>query len=110
MIHGDAAGRTLLILNILRERSDAEHIISMPDLIAELAEKGIAADRRTIYQSMDALRRNGWDIRFTRRQGQGYYLNRQFQPAEIMVLTDAVQNSSAISRDQSDSLSARLKN
>ena len=109
MIHGDAAGRTLLILNILRERSDAEHIISMPDLIAELAEKGIAADRRTIYLSMDALRRNGWDIRFTRRQGQGYYLNRQFQPAEIMVLTDAVQNSPAISRDQTDRLSAQLK-
>ena len=60
MIHGDAAGRTLLILNILRERSDAEHIISMPDLIAELAEKGIAADRRTIYQSMDALRKRAW--------------------------------------------------
>ena len=110
MIHGDAAGRTLLILNILQKQSDAEHIISMPDLIAELAAKGIAADRRTIYQSLDALRRNGWDIRFTRRLGQGYYLNRPFQPAEIMILTDAVQNSPAITGDQADHLSERLKN
>ena len=55
--------RPLYIAKILFERTDENHSLSTPELIAILNEEyGIAAHRVTIYEDIEQLRQFGLDI------------------------------------------------
>lgn len=66
--------KILYLLELLRERSQDEQMVSMQEIIDFLEEKGIQAERKSIYDDLDALRYYGLDIRYNRKRPGGYYL------------------------------------
>lgn len=71
-----AANQKLKILYILKllEHSDETHVVTMREILAELAAHGIQAERKRIYDDLDALRRFGYPIAARRGRMAGYYL------------------------------------
>ena len=99
---------TICLLEVLREYSDENHILSMGEIISHLhARYGLNPDRRTIYSAMDTLIELGYDISLYKDNGKGYYmLDRQLEPSEAHLLSDAICTFPFISERQT----AHLRN
>ena len=65
--------KILFLEQMLRETGE-NHVVSMQEILDRLAERGISAERKSIYDDMDALRAFGMDIRFHRGRPGGYFL------------------------------------
>lgn len=102
--------KMLYLMQIFLERSDEEHIVTMPEIIEYLSARGIAAERKTIYGDIELLRDYGMDIIKVNDRVRGYYLaNRQFELAELKLLVDAVQSSKFITSKKSRELIGKLE-
>ncbi|MBQ4317410.1 MAG: WYL domain-containing transcriptional regulator [Clostridia bacterium] len=100
-------------LSILRsaflERSDETHPLTMKDLIDTLASHGISAERKSVYNDIEALRELGLDICTVRGKTTGYFLgSRDFELPELKMLVDAVRASKFISEKKSARLIKKL--
>ena len=94
--------KLLYLLRILQERTDEEHPMPMAELIAALADAGIEAERKSLYDDLEALRVFGADVQLDRRAGGGYFLGeRPMELAELKLLVDAVQCSRFITEKKS---------
>ena len=104
--------KLLYIVKLLEEESCEDSPVSTQRVIEYLAERGIAAERKSIYSDMDQLKDYGYDIlQISSRQGGGYYLGtRAFELAELKLLVDAVQSSRFITLKKSRELIAKLEN
>ena len=102
--------RPLYIAKILFERTDENHSLSTPELIAILNEEyGIAAHRVTIYEDIEQLRQFGLDIYTVKSSKNRYYLaSRLFDLPELKLLIDAVESSKFITAKKSRELVAKL--
>ena len=82
----------ICLLEILKEYSDAEHILPMREIIAKMQSLyGIKIDRRTVYGVVALLIELGYDVSLYEDNGVGYYLReRELEPSEVLLLTDAV--------------------
>ena len=91
-------------------RSDEEHPISVPELIAELDRWDIKAERKSIYDDLEALSELGLDVQSRKGRNAGWFIGaRDFELAELKLLVDAVQSSRFITRRKSDSLIRKLE-
>ena len=108
MPQGNIGNRVIAIQDILLTQSDKDHILSMPTLITLLAEKGIACDRRSVYRCIEILKDSGHPVHFTKRNGQGYYMNSSLSLAEAYFLISCIQESSAISETVSKQLTRKI--
>ena len=98
------------IADYLREKSDSEHPVSTANLITMLADKGIQANRKTIYSDIHALTDYGFDIVFRKKTPSGFYMaSGQFSLEELKLLSDAVQVSKFITAEQALKLTAKLQ-
>ena len=50
------------------------HVVTMQDILTFLSEKGIRAERKSIYDDLEVLREFGMDIRYRRGRPGGYYV------------------------------------
>ena len=102
---------TLCLLEILKEYSDAEHILSVQKLQTLLQTTyGIKPDRRTIYGAVALLLDLGYDISVYEENGSGYYLRtRDLEQTEVLLLTDAVYAFPFIPARQSEQLITKLQ-
>ena len=50
------------------------HVVTMQDILTYLAERGIRAERKSIYDDLEVLREFGMDIRYRRGKPGGYYV------------------------------------
>ena len=82
----------ICLVEVLKEYSDAEHILPMREIIAKMQSLyGIKIDRRTVYGAVALLIELGYDISFYEDNCVGYYLrDRELEPSEVLLLTDAV--------------------
>ena len=80
----------ICLLAVLKEYSDAEHILPMREIIAKMQSLyGIKIDRRTVYGAVALLIELGYDISIYEDNGAGYYLrSRELEPSEVLLLTD----------------------
>ena len=96
--------KLLVIKDFLERESDEQHPVTMAQIIAELARRGIPAERKSIYLDLEALREHGMDIIMV-REGQltGYFLGKRafFELPELRLLVDAVQSSRFITYKKS---------
>ena len=77
--------KLLVLLEVLNRESDEEHPVPLSELLAALSREEISAERKSIYDDMEILRRRGWDVELERRKG--YYLaSRPFELAELKLL------------------------
>ena len=102
--------KLLFLSKILQEQTDEEHPITMPQIIEELGKYNIGADRKCLYDDLDALRRYGLDVIKERRGSMTYYYigNRDFQLAELKFLVDAIESSKFITERKADDLIKKL--
>lgn len=65
--------KILFLERMLRETGE-NRVVSMQEILDMLSGHGISAERKSIYDDLDALRSFGMDIRFHRGRPGGYYL------------------------------------
>lgn len=101
----------ICLLEILREYSDEEYPLAMREIIQKMnVIYDIKPDRRTIYSAVALLIELGYEISTYDDNGVGYYLStRDFEPSEILLLTDAVYSFPFIPVRQSEDLIMKLQ-
>jgi predicted DNA-binding transcriptional regulator YafY len=101
--------KLLYVMKILLDRTDAENMLTMQELIAALSEYGIKAERKSLYSDMELLRHFGLDIESRKSKSVGYYIDdRDFELPELKLLVDAVQSSRFITPKKSTELIKKL--
>ena len=102
--------KILYIVDILRKFSDEENPINAKEICDRLADYGIKAERKAIYDDIDNLIYYGYDIIKTHSPRTGYFLaSREFELPEIYLLTDAVQSADFITPKKTRELVAKLE-
>lgn len=103
--------KLLYLAKILLEKTDEEHAIDMAEIISSLEAYGVVAERKSIYDDLECLRRFGIDI-IGESQGRTFYYHvgsRDFELAELKLLVDAVQSSKFITPKKSNELIKKLE-
>ncbi len=98
------------LARIMVEETDENHEITMAGMIDKLLDYGVTADRKSVYDDIEALRDLGIEIS-GRNAGRNYYYhvaNKSFQLAELKLLVDAVQSSRFITEKKSRELIRKL--
>ena len=91
--------KLLHLSRILLRHSDEDHPLTVAQLIEELARQDIKAERKSIYDDLEALRLFGLDIQCRKGKSPGWFVGeRDFQLPEVKLLMDAVQSSRFIDR------------
>lgn len=102
--------KILYLMQAFLERTDEAHVLSMQELIEILAGYGIRAERKSIYDDIEALRVYGLDIIYKKEPPSGYYLaGRNFELPELKLLVDVVQSSKFITERKSAELIKKLE-
>ena len=85
--------KLIYLMQILMEKTDETHSITMAEMITALKAYGITAERKSLYDDIECLRTYGLEIIGT-QEGRTYcyqVVNRQFELAELKLLVDSVQ-------------------
>lgn len=99
----------LLYLRDILQKTDEDHPVSMSRIITLLAQNGVEAERKSIYNDLAVLEQYGMDIQLKPGRGGGYFTtDRYFELPELKLLVDAVQYSRFISAKKSDELIRKL--
>lgn len=102
--------KLLYLKKILEEQTDADHPMTMAQILAALDSNGIKAERKSIYDDIEALRDFGVDIEKTSDRAAGYYVaSRTFELPELKLLVDAVQSSKFVTHKKSAELIRKLE-
>ena len=102
--------KLLYLLQILNERTDDEHGLSMQEIIAALGKYDIEAERKSIYSDLELLEQFGVDIEKRKSSTTTYHVvSRDFELPELKLLVDAVQASKFISPNKSNEIIKKLE-
>lgn len=103
--------KLVYLMKILLEKTDNEHSLTMPEIIGELEKYGVTAQRKSIYDDLNAIRDLGFDIA-GEQIGKTYYYyvaKREFDLPELKLLVDAIQSSKFITAKKSNDLIKKLE-
>lgn len=101
--------KLFLLADIFEHETDASNPLTVRQLIQKLALHGIKAERKSIYQDIEALRELGLDIVSEKAKSTGYYLaSRRFQLPELKLLVDSVCASKFVTQKKSAELVKKL--
>ena len=95
---------------IMTEKTDDEHALTMPEIRRYLEEYGVTADRKSLYDDLEALRILGIDV-IGEKDGRSYAYHvgkKKFEIAELKLLVDAIQSSKFITEKKSNELIKKL--
>ncbi len=102
--------KILYLYKILLEYTDDEHSLTMPQLIENLEQYGIAAARKALYEDIEALKAFGADIIYEKGKAGGYKIvSRNFELPELKLLADAVSSSRFLTEKKSKELIKKLE-
>ena len=103
--------KLLYIMDYLLQYSDAEHPVTVKELIGHLAAQGVSAERKSVYDDIEALRTYGLDVeQVADGQLYGYYVaSRRFELPELKLLVDSVQSSKFITRRKTNALIRKIE-
>ena len=98
------------LARIMMEKTDDEHMITMPEIKRELEAYGVTADRKSLYDDLESLSVLGIDV-IGEKVGRNFYYHvgqKQFEIAELKLLVDAIQSSKFITEKKSNELIKKL--
>jgi len=100
------------LAQIMLTKTDIDHYITMPEILAELEKFDISAERKSIYTDLKALEDMGIEIEGEQRGKLFYYhvISREFELAELKLLVDSIQASKFITARKSKELIKKLEN
>ena len=103
--------KLLYLLQILLTMTDDEHGLTLSQLLSQLEQRNITAERKSIYDDFEALRHFGIDIESRKENRTTVYFvaNRTFELPELKLLVDAVQSSKFITHKKSNELIKKLE-
>ena len=102
--------KIMYLAKILMEKTDEEHTITVPEMIAELNKLGISAERKSIYDDLEYLQLFGLDICSNKTRTTNYYVaSRDFELPELKLLVDSVQSSKFITHKKSMELISKIE-
>ena len=102
--------KLLYLLKMLEEKTDEENTMSINEMIAELDRYGISAERKSIYDDIEALKHYGLDIASRKSKTTEYFVaSRLFELPELKLLVDAVQCSKFVTHKKSDQLIKKIE-
>lgn len=103
--------KILYLMKIMMEKTDETHSITMPQIIEELEQYGVAAERKSVYSDIESLRQYGMDIIGVKEDRTFYYYvgKRQFELAELKLLVDSVQAAKFITTKKTKELIKKIE-
>ena len=102
--------KLLYLLKMLEEKTDEENTMTINEMIAELDLYGITAERKSIYDDLEALRHYGLDIAIRKSKTTDYFVaGRLFELPELKLLVDAVQCSKFVTHKKSNELIKKIE-
>lgn len=97
-------------MKILLEKTDEEHTITVPEMIAELGKLGISAERKSVYDDLEYLKLFGLDVCSRKTRTHDYFIgSREFELPELKLLVDSVQSSKFITHKKSMELISKIE-
>ena len=98
-------------MKIMLEMTDEEHSITVPQIIKELEQYEITAERKSIYEDLHDMERFGIEVMKEQIGRQTFYhvSAREFELPEAKLLIDAIQSSKFITRTKSRELIQKIK-
>ena len=103
--------KLLYLMRYLLQNTDEQHPATTNQLIAFLAEQDVKAERKSIYDDMEALRLFGLDVERTDSgRLSGYYVaSREFELPELKLLVDSIQSSKFITHKKTTQLIKKIE-
>lgn len=107
----DSKLKLLYVKDILEKYSDEENVLNAGDIAQYLLEFGIECERKSIYKDIDILTDYGLDIIKTSKPKTGWFIaSREFEPAELRLISDAIQAANFISKKKTRLLLEKTEN
>lgn len=102
--------KLLYLMQYLLRESDEAHPVTVQQMIDELARHDISAERKSLYDDIEALRSFGMDIIKNKAKTTGYYVgSREFELPELKLLVDSVQSSKFITERKTLNLIRKIE-
>lgn len=103
--------KILYVMDYLLENTDEAHPATLAQITAHLDAHGIAAERKSLYDDLEALRAYGLDVVCTGagRASAYYVASRDFELPELKLLVDSVQASKFITHKKTAALIKKLE-
>ena len=103
--------KLLYLMDILLEKTDENHGITLKEIISSLERYDVCAERKSVYRDLEELKRYGLDIlSYNDKRTTMYHVaSREFEIAELKLLVDAVQSSKFITEKKSNELIKKLE-
>ena len=99
------------LAQIMLERTDDDHYITMPEIMSALGEYEITADRKSVYNDLRDLEILGIEVEGEPERNRYHYhvVNRPFELPELKLLVDAIQSSKFITERKTNALIKKLE-
>ena len=102
--------KMLYLYSIFMKYTDEEHSLTIAEIIKMLAEYGVSAERKTLYNDIQLLKEFGLDIVMNNGKQYSYYLaSRDFELPELKLLADAVASSRFLTDKKSRELLRKIE-
>ncbi|MDK2798935.1 MAG: hypothetical protein PWQ70_554 [Clostridiales bacterium] len=102
--------KLLYLMKILLEKTDEKHPMTVKEIIEELGNYDISAERKSIYSDIEILTSFGLDIICEKGRANKYFVgSRDFELPELKLLVDAVQSSKFITHKKSEELIKKIE-
>lgn len=100
------------LAQVMMHETDAEHGLTMPEIIEELSQYEVSADRKSLYEDLALLEDFGIIVEKEKVGKQTFYkvVDKPFETAELKLLVDAIQSSKFITVNKSKALIKKLMN
>ena len=109
--HAQQKLKILYLMEYLLQNTDEAHPATIAQITAHMDRCGVPAERKSLYDDMDALRAWGLDVVCTGAgRGSAYYVaSRDFELPELKMLVDSVQSSKFLTGKKTAALIKKLE-
>ena len=99
------------LAQIMLEKTDDDHYITMPEILSALEEYEVTADRKSIYNDLRDLEALGIEVEGEPAGNRYHYhvVSRPFELPELKLLVDAIQSSKFITERKTNALIKKLE-
>ena len=101
--------KLLYLRDYLQQNTDEQHPVTVRQMIAHLEGRGIAAERKSVYDDLAALGPDGYGLDIVADNGSYALVSRDFELQEVKLLVDMVQSSNFITRRKTGELIKKLE-
>lgn len=104
--------RIVKILEMLKNETDENHVLTGLEINERLQAQGLSVERRTLYKDIQLLRDAGFDVETSPvGHAYGYYLvDQPFSVAELKLIVDALHAANFLTEKKTDELVEKIAN